>query len=144
MNSVLFQPFHLRDLILPNRIVLSPMTRARAARLPNRLMAENYAERSSVGLLITDATTISEEANGWNEAPGIYADEMTEGCKQARRRSLGYQDQRAGHPHAHRQAAAQSPTGAGNLRDSTGHGGLPARRRAEPHRADTWENTVES
>ena len=42
MNSVLFQPFRLHDLTLPHRIVLAPMTRARAgaARLPNRLMAE--------------------------------------------------------------------------------------------------------
>ena len=77
MNSILFQPFRLHDLTLPNRIVLSPMTRARAgaARLPNRLMAEYYAQRSSAGLLITEATTISEEANGWNESPGIYTDE---------------------------------------------------------------------
>src|SRR3954454_6531821 len=83
MNSILFQPFQLHDLTLPNRIVLSPMTRARAgaARLPNRLMAEYYAQRSSAGLLITEATTISEEANGWNESPGIYTDEMTEGWK---------------------------------------------------------------
>ena len=83
MNSVLFQPFRLHDLTLPNRIVLSPMTRGRAgaARLPNRLMAKYYAQRSSAGLLITEATTISEEANGWNESPGIYTDEMTEGWK---------------------------------------------------------------
>lgn len=81
--SVLFQPFHLHDITLPNRIVLSPMTRGRAgtARLPNRLMAEYYAQRSSAGLLISEATTISEEANGWNESPGIYTDEMTEGWK---------------------------------------------------------------
>jgi N-ethylmaleimide reductase len=83
MNSVLFQPFRLHDLTLPNRIVLAPMTRARAgaARLPNRLMAEYYTQRSSAGLLITEATTISEEANGWNESPGIYTDKMTEGWK---------------------------------------------------------------
>src|SRR5271163_3260621 len=83
MTSVLFQPFHLHDLTLPNRIVLSPMTRGRAgvARLPNRLMAEYYAQRSSAGLLITEATTISEEANGWNESPGVYTDEMTAGWK---------------------------------------------------------------
>ena len=83
MTSVLFQSFRLHDLILPNRIILAPMTRSRAgvARLPNRLMAEYYAQRSSAGLLITEATTISEEANGWNESPGIYTDEMTEGWK---------------------------------------------------------------
>jgi 2,4-dienoyl-CoA reductase-like NADH-dependent reductase (Old Yellow Enzyme family) len=59
------------------------MTRARAgvARVPNAVMAEYYAQRSSAGLLITEATTISEEANGWNESSGIYSDEMTEGWK---------------------------------------------------------------
>ena len=82
-SSPLFQPFDLYDLLLPNRIVLAPMTRGRAGadRLPNRLMAEYYTQRSSAGLLITEATTISEEANGWNESPGIYTDEMAEGWK---------------------------------------------------------------
>ncbi|TVP99920.1 MAG: hypothetical protein EA381_08535 [Planctomycetaceae bacterium] len=65
-SDALFQPFALHDLTLPNRIVLAPMTRSRAGkeRLPNRLMAEYYRQRSSAGLLITEATTISEEANG--------------------------------------------------------------------------------
>src|SRR5436305_45982 len=83
MDNVLFQPLRLHDLALRNRIVLAPMTRARAGanRLPNRMMAEYYAQRSSAGLLITEATTISEEANGWNESPGIYTDAMTEGWK---------------------------------------------------------------
>src|ERR1700687_5828135 len=83
MKSFLFQPFHRHDLTLPNRLVLSPMTRGRAgaARLPNRLTAEYYAQRSSAGLLISEGTTISEEANGWNESPGNYTDEMTEGWK---------------------------------------------------------------
>jgi N-ethylmaleimide reductase len=44
-------------------------------------MAEYYAQRSEAGLLITEATTISEEANGWNESPGVYTDQMTEGWK---------------------------------------------------------------
>src|SRR6266849_3616082 len=83
MNSNLFQPFRLHDLTLPNRIVLAPMTRGRAgsARLPNRLMAEYYSQRSSAGLLVTEATSISEEAEGWNESPGIYTDEMAEAWK---------------------------------------------------------------
>jgi len=83
MNSVLFQTFRVHDLTLRNRIVLSPMTRGRAGanRRPNQLTAEYYAQRGSAGLLITEATTISEEANGWNESPGIYTDEMTEGWK---------------------------------------------------------------
>jgi len=83
MGSVLFQPFRLHDLTLRNRIVLSPMTRSRAgaARLPNRLMADYYSQRSSAGLLITEATSISEEAEGHSESPGIYTDAMTEGWK---------------------------------------------------------------
>ena len=83
MNSVLLQPFDLHGLSLRNRAVLAPMTRGRSgvARVPNRVMAEYYAQRSSAGLLITEATTISEEANGWNESPGIYTDEMVEAWK---------------------------------------------------------------
>jgi N-ethylmaleimide reductase len=83
MASVLFQPFRLHDVNLKNRIVLSPMTRGRAGavRLPNRLTAEYYVQRSAAGLLITEGTTISEEANGWNESPGIYTDQMVEGWK---------------------------------------------------------------
>ena len=83
MNNVLFQPFHLHDLTLSNRIALAPMTRGRAgvARLPNRVMAEYYSQRSPAGLIITEATTISEEGNGWSESPGIYTDEMVEGWK---------------------------------------------------------------
>ena len=82
-DSALFRPFRLHDLTLPNRVVLAPMTRSRAgtARLPNALMAEYYAQRSSAGLLVTEATTISDEANGWKESPGIYTDAMTEGWK---------------------------------------------------------------
>ena len=81
--SSLFQSFNLHDLVLPNRIVLAPMTRARAGteRIANPLMAEYYAQRSDAGLLITEATTISKEANGWNESPGIYTGEMVEGWK---------------------------------------------------------------
>src|SRR5882672_6971489 len=83
MTSILFQPFRFQDLTLSNRIVLSPMTRARAGadRLPNQLMAEYYAQRSSAGLLITEGVTISEEANGWSESPGIYSGQMTEAWK---------------------------------------------------------------
>jgi len=82
-NSILVQSFDLHGLKLANRVVLAPMTRSRAgtSRIPNNLMAEYYAQRNSAGLLITEATVISEEANGWNESPGIYTDAMSEGWK---------------------------------------------------------------
>ena len=50
-------------------------------RIPNDLMAEYYVQRASAGLIITEATTISAQANGWNESPGIYSDAMTEGWR---------------------------------------------------------------
>jgi len=73
----------MRDLKLQNRIALAPMTRARAGkeRIPNQIMAEYYTLRASAGLLISEATTISSQANGWNESPGIYSDEMVAGWK---------------------------------------------------------------
>jgi len=83
-DQALFRSFTMHDLVLRNRIVMAPMTRSRAGaeRLPNALMAKYYAQRSSAGLIITEATTISEEANGWNESPGIYSNEMTDGWKE--------------------------------------------------------------
>jgi N-ethylmaleimide reductase len=79
----LLQPFALHDLPLRNRVALAPMTRARAGaeRIPNALMAEYYAQRASAGLVITEATVVSEQGIGWLESPGIYTDEMVEGWK---------------------------------------------------------------
>ena len=82
-SSSLLQPFQLRDLTLPNRVVMAPLTRSRAggSRIPNALMAEYYAQRSSAGLIVSEATTISQQANGWLDSPGIYSDAMTEGWR---------------------------------------------------------------
>ncbi|MGB3401535.1 MAG: alkene reductase [Microcoleaceae cyanobacterium] len=72
------------DLKLKNRVVMAPMTRARAGteRMPNELMAEYYRQRSNAGLIITEATTISEMANGWEQTPGIYTEEQAIAWKQ--------------------------------------------------------------
>lgn len=74
----ILRPTRLGSLSLNNRVVLAPMTRARAGvtRTANALMVEYYAQRASAGLLITEGVTISEQANGWNETPGIYTDAM--------------------------------------------------------------------
>jgi N-ethylmaleimide reductase len=79
----LLTSFQLGDLELKNRVVLAPMTRSRAGeqRLPNSLMAEYYAQRSTAGLIITEATVISTQANGWQNTPGIYTDAQTEAWK---------------------------------------------------------------
>jgi len=62
---------------------MAPLTRARAglSRTPNDLMLEYYNQRSSAGLIITEATTISEQANGWVNSPGIYNDAHEVGWK---------------------------------------------------------------
>lgn len=82
--SKLLEPFNLSGLELSNRMAMAPMTRARSGdnRIPNELMVEYYTQRSSVGLTITEATTISGQANGWVNSPGIYTAEMTNGWKQ--------------------------------------------------------------
>jgi len=79
----LFKPLTLGDLNLKNRIVLAPMTRGRAGveRIPNELMAEYYYQRASAGLLITEATVVSAQGNGWVGSPGIYTEKMVEGWR---------------------------------------------------------------
>lgn len=79
----LLSPFKLGDLELKNRIAMAPMTRSRAGeiRVANELMAEYYEQRSSAGMIITEATTISEQANGWQNTPGIYTEEQISGWK---------------------------------------------------------------
>lgn len=81
--SPLLQPFDLHGLALPNRIVMAPLTRSRAGvdRIPNAVMAEYYAQRASAGLIISEATTISPQANGWLDSPGIYSAAMVTGWK---------------------------------------------------------------
>lgn len=79
----LFQPLSIGNIHLKNRIVLAPMTRGRAgtSRIPNELMAEYYFQRSSAGLLITEATVVSKQGIGWIDSPGIYTEEMVEGWR---------------------------------------------------------------
>jgi N-ethylmaleimide reductase len=80
----LLSSFVLGDLTLKNRVVMAPMTRARAGveRVPNALMAEYYAQRAGAGLIVTEATVISQQGNGWNQSPGIYNDEQTNAWRQ--------------------------------------------------------------
>jgi N-ethylmaleimide reductase len=81
VSSPLLSSFDLRGLGLRNRVVMAPLTRARAGseRVPNELMEEYYTQRASAGLIIAEATTISEQANGWVDSPGIYTDAQSIG-----------------------------------------------------------------
>jgi N-ethylmaleimide reductase len=80
----LSSPFALADLPLRNRVVLAPLTRARAGaeRLPNALMAEYYRQRSGAGLLISEATVISTQGIGWSQSPGIDSEVQATAWKQ--------------------------------------------------------------
>lgn len=79
----LFDPLKLGALELPNRVVMAPLTRARAGRdaVPTAIMAEYYAQRASAGLIISEATGISREGLGWPNAPGLWNDAQVEGWK---------------------------------------------------------------
>lgn len=76
-------PLALGDLHLKNRVIMAPLTRSRATadRVPTAMMAEYYAQRASAGLIISEATVISEEANGYLNTPGLFTDAQVEGWK---------------------------------------------------------------
>jgi N-ethylmaleimide reductase len=80
----LLNSFQLKDLTLKNRVVMAPLTRGRAGAeaIPNALMAEYYAQRAGAGLIISEATAISQQGYGWVNAPGIYTEEQTAAWKQ--------------------------------------------------------------
>ena len=81
--SSLFDTVRVGDLLLPNRIVMAPLTRNRAPdAIPTKLMADYYAQRATAGLLITEATAISHQAQGYADVPGLYGTEQLDGWKQ--------------------------------------------------------------
>ena len=64
----LFDPVQIGALLAPNRIFMAPLTRSRASDpggVPTQLMAEYYAQRASAGLIVSEATNISEVARGY-------------------------------------------------------------------------------
>lgn len=79
----LFDPLKLGDLTLPNRIIMSPLTRCRASagRVPNALMAEYYAQRATAGLIIAEATSVCPMGVGFPDTPGLWSQEQVEGWK---------------------------------------------------------------
>jgi len=83
MSDPLFQPIQIGALQLPNRMVMAPLTRCRASagRVPNRLMAEYYAQRASFGLILSEATSISPQGVGYPNTPGIWSEEQVVGWK---------------------------------------------------------------
>ena len=78
----LFEPVQLGPLQLRNRIVMAPLTRNRApGAIPNALMAEYYAQRAGAGLIISEATAITHQGQGYADVPGLYGTEQLDGWK---------------------------------------------------------------
>src|SRR5258708_1109542 len=79
----LFEPFKLGALTLPNRLVMAPLTRNRAVAgmVPNPLAIEYYGQRASAGLLITEASQVSQQGQGYQDTPGIYSKEQIAGWR---------------------------------------------------------------
>ncbi len=79
----LLDPIRIGAWQLPNRIVMSPLTRARAGveRVPNALMAEYYRQRASAGLIISEATSVTPMGVGYADTPGIWSEQQVAGWK---------------------------------------------------------------
>lgn len=82
-NNTLFEPYALGGITLANRVVMAPLTRNRAAEglVPSELAAEYYAQRASAGLIITEATQVSKQAQGYQDTPGIYTEAQIDGWR---------------------------------------------------------------
>jgi N-ethylmaleimide reductase len=77
--TTLFQPIQVGRMQLANRVVMAPLTRNRApGAMPNDLMVTYYTQRADpkngAGLIITEATAISHQGQGYSDVPGIWSD----------------------------------------------------------------------
>lgn len=78
----LSDPVQAGDLQLANRIAMAPLTRNRSPNaVPTDLVATYYTQRASAGLIISEATAISHQGQGYADVPGLYAPEQIAGWK---------------------------------------------------------------
>jgi N-ethylmaleimide reductase len=82
-SGVFFEPIRVGALELPNRIVMAPLTRQRAAagNVPTELNALYYAQRAGAGLIISEATQVTPEGQGYANTPGIHSEAQVEGWR---------------------------------------------------------------
>ncbi len=83
LTTSLFDPITVGAIHAPNRIMMAPLTRGRATRshVPTPLMGEYYSQRASAGVIISEATGITQQGLGWPNAPGLWSEEQTNGWK---------------------------------------------------------------
>lgn len=84
MTDTLFTPYTLGPLTLPNRIVMAPLTRSRSQQpgnIPRALNVLYYTQRASAGLIISEATQVSQQGQGYAWTPGIHTPQQVAGWK---------------------------------------------------------------
>lgn len=84
MTEHLFKPIQLGALNLPHRIAMAPLTRSRAGQpgnVPTEVNAQYYSQRASAALIISEATQISQQGQGYAWTPGIHSDAQIAGWR---------------------------------------------------------------
>ncbi len=85
-TSALYEPVQVGDWQLANRVVMAPLTRNRSPNaIPRDITATYYTQRATAGLLITEATAISQQGQGYSDVPGLYGTEQLDGWKKVTR-----------------------------------------------------------
>src|SRR5258708_8456949 len=79
----LFEPHKLGPITLPNRFVMAPLTRNRAVAglVPSPLATEYYGQRASAGLLVTEASQVSQQGQAYPDTPAIYSKAHVSGSR---------------------------------------------------------------
>src|SRR5437870_932531 len=88
-QTKLFEPYKLGAITLPNRLVMAPLTRSRAVppgMVPSPLAIDYYGQRASAGLLVTEASQVSQQGQGYQDTPGIYSKEQVAGWRKVTER----------------------------------------------------------
>ncbi|MBG6075645.1 alkene reductase [Polaromonas sp. CG_9.11] len=84
MLKKLLTPLKMGNTTLPNRVIMAPLTRSRAGQpgdIPNALNVAYYTQRASAGMIVTEATQVSRQGQGYALTPGIYTDAQEAGWK---------------------------------------------------------------
>ena len=80
--SRLYEATRIGAISLANRVAMAPLTRNRSPRaVPNDLNVEYYRQRAGAGLIITEATPISHQGQGYADVPGLYLQDSLAGWK---------------------------------------------------------------
>jgi 2,4-dienoyl-CoA reductase-like NADH-dependent reductase (Old Yellow Enzyme family) len=129
----MFQPFDLNGIALKNRIVMAPMTRARATDdIPDEMVALYYRQRASAGLIISEGAPVSRQGQGYISNPGIFGPDQIAGWAKTTRAvherggCIFAQIWHVGRvSHTSIQIAGASPVGPSNIPGGTAFGYKP-------------------